>query len=509
MEKFIKENKIFWSGLEFIVSDKKLLVEEPSIPMINHANALLTIVLNQAKHFTPCYLGVPDVAFIKSYVPSASIVEEVKLSIFKKVLLRLTTFYKYIVLLVKKDILSVSYDGVRYGDIIYDTYLSKYKLATIKKIEPRFMQIIYKCIYRHEHIKKTIQKHGYSAVLVSHQIGIHSGVLLRAALKCGCAGYLRVGHHLCTFKKFYSLDEIYDYQFKPTKETIDLICEHLGESFNEKFEGVCEQHFGGKFTKDSVFAFGEKAFFYKTKQEFCQKHNLSNDKKNVFIMLHAFIDHPHSHFKWMLFKDYYDWFIKTLDYAKSNKNVNWIFKQHPAIKYYATKDVDFSELFSETSENIIYLDEEEKINIESLKNCADLIVTCIGSAGFELPALGRIPSLVAGDNPYLGLGFAHEPVTQREYFKILDDINNIKKITKDQQKRAQATFMYNYYFSRGPNSICPQGSFDDENDSNQASWYWDKVLDTYKGNNTIFLQLEDLVKQVEKDSFKQYVRRDM
>ena len=46
-------------------------------------------------------------------------------------------------------------------------------------------------------------------------------------------------------------------------------------------------------------------------------------------MLHAFNDQPHSHFKNMIFKDYGDWFLRTLDFAKEHDNVNYIFKQHP------------------------------------------------------------------------------------------------------------------------------------------------------------------------------------
>ena len=142
-------------------------------------------------------------------------------------------------------------------------------------------------------------------------------------------------------------------------------------------------------------------------------------------MLHAFTDYPHSHFKWMVFKDYYDWFISTLDFAKQNRKVNWIFKQHPSIKDYPTKDVSFDLLFSDVPDNIVYISENKQIDTRSLNYCADLVITCIGSAGFELPAMAGIPSVTAGDNFYTDLGFAIESKTKAEYFSILGTTSSL------------------------------------------------------------------------------------
>jgi len=225
-------------------------------------------------------------------------------------------------------------------------------------------------------------------------------------------------------------------------------------------------------------------------------------------MLHVFNDYPHSHFHWMIFKDYYDWFIKTLDFAKKNNKVNWIFKQHPSINDYVTKDVNFKKLFFKCPDNVIYIDENRQIDTRSLIYCADLVVTCEGSAGFELPAMGAIPSLTAGDNFYTQLGFALEPKTKEEYYKILSNAHKIKKLFSQQQKKAQAAYIYIYKISRVSFTACPQLSFSQTKGKNINSWYWNKVRNQYSAKkNTILKELNCYIKAVRKPGFKKLISK--
>lgn len=504
---FIKENRKFWSEFTIKNNGKKLLIEEPGRVMNLHVNAIFAMVINQAKGHMPVWLcgkNLQEHQLLQSYFPNVEIITTKKKWLLKKLYAAIVAFFKFIKIIFTKDILEVSYNGVKYGDIIYDTYLFENKIATIKKNDFKLFKIISKCILRHNKIKTILQNGNYTGVLVSHIIGISSGVMLRSALRYGYRGYVTTGHSLATLQCFKNLKKI-NYPLKPSQSDIRQIIDQLGPKFKKTFLEIFKKEVSGKGDMDSLNAFSKNNLYYTDRESFNQRYKLDPNKKNIFIMLHIFNDHPHSHFRWMIFEDYYDWFIQTLKFAKKNDKVNWIFKQHPSIRLYATKGVSFDKLFSKCPGNIIYIDENDQIDTRSLIYCADSIVTCLGSAGFELPAMGAIPSITAGDNPYTGLGFAIEPKTKEEYFKILNKADEIEKLTPQAQKKAQAAYVYIKKISRTSISACPILSEDEEKDkkANQWQWYWSKVYNQYSTKkNSILKELNYCIKTVKKPGFK-------
>ncbi len=509
MDKFIKENRKFWSQFRTKDNGKKLLIEEPSNPVITHPNAIFTKIINQAKGYAPVWLHdkhCQKLELLQSYFPDTEIMTIQKKLFSQKLYAVIIAFFKFIKILYTKDILGFHYNEVKYGDIVYDVYLFENKVATIKKINFKIFKIIAKCIFRHIKIKNILQNGNYASVLVSHQVGICGGVMLRCALRYGYHGYLRRGDCQSALQYFKKLDEVYNYAYKPSPTDVDRIITQLGPDLKKVFSGVLKKQISGKGSKDGLTAFSKDNKYYTNRTSFNKDYGLNPDKKNVFIMLHALNDYPHSHFRWMIFKDYYDWFIQTLEFAKTDSKVNWIFKQHPSIKYYTIKDVNFKKLFSECPNNVIYIDENNQIDTRNLIHCADLVVTCLGSAGFELPAMGAIPSLTAGDNFYTQLGFALEPKTKKEYFGILNKANKIKKLTAQAQKRSQAAYIYIYKISRVSFTACPQLSLSQAKGKNIDKWYWQKVRNQYSAKkNTILKELNCYIKTVRKPEFKKLI----
>jgi hypothetical protein len=113
--------------------------------------------------------------------------------------------------------------------------------------------------------------------------------------------------------------------------------------------------------------------------------------------------------------------------------------------------------------------------------------------------MGGVPSLIAGDTFYTNLGFVLEPKTKEEYFRILSDAQNIKPLTPEQQKRAQAAYMHIYEFSRVYMPACPAATIEDEKDKNQHSWYWEKVAELYRTSgeeikNLVRAYIDDVAK---------------
>jgi len=486
-----------------LTGGKKLLVEEMNLPMIVHMNALFALILNQAKGFYPIWLNNQkyDDALIKSYFPDSEPLKKSTFSFLLKIYASLIALAKFPQILVTGNIVNFYFDKIKYGDIVYDNYLYTYHVSTIKKINWRIIKVMAICIFRHLRIKTVLKSGNFAGVLVSHQVGIRSGVLLRVALRYGYHGYFRFGTVLCDYKK---LAEIYDYPLKPTSDEIDQIIEKLGSAKLETvFQEVLAKHISGLSTKDGLHAFAPSSKLYSEKQKFNADFGLPKEQKNIFIMLHAFIDSPHSHFKWMIFKDYYDWFYQTLQFAKKHPQMNWIFKQHPSAKYYQTNDVDFNLLFSNAPKNIVYLADDNQLDTRSLIACADLVVTCLGSAGFEIPAMGGVPSITAADNFYTGLGFALEPTNQTEYFNILSRADKIKPLSETARNRAKATFIYIREYAMYDISAYPKLTFAEEKDKNINNWYWSRISQAYLSKkDSIYKEIDHCINEVKKPNFK-------
>jgi len=505
---FVRENRKFWSQFKIKNNGPGLLIEESGRPMYLHINAVFAIMINQAKGYTPIWLGKKnseEYQILKSYLPDVKTAKKQKKWWFLQLYAIFIAIFKFIKIVFTKNIVELSYNGVKYGDIVYDAYLFENKVATIKKLDLKIIKIIAKCIFRHIKIKSILKNEKCAGVLVSHLIGIPCGVMLRCALHYGHEGYLNTAQrqNLVTFQHFNNLEEL-NYPYKPFPVDVDQTIKRLGQNLEKTFLEVFETQVAGKGpSRDSLTAFSKDNKYYNDRTSFNRDYQLDPSKKNVFIMLHVFNDSPHSHFRWMIFRDFYDWFVQTLEFARKNNKVNWIFKQHPSIKYYVTQDTNFNKLLSQRPNNIVYIDENNQIDTRSLIYCADLIITCVGSTGFELPALNAIPSITAGDNPYANLGFAIEPKTKKEYFEILNKADKIEKLTHEAQQRAQAAYVYIKKFSKVKFHVYPHLSESEEKNRSIDEEYWSKILNQYSTKNDVILkELSDYIKEIAKPDFK-------
>lgn len=148
-------------------------------------------------------------------------------------------------------------------------------------------------------------------------------------------------------------------------------------------------------------------------------------------MLHAFNDFPHI-FGRLLHRDYYQWFKAIFEAAVNNDKVNWIFKEHPYVKYYPANDVDLPGLFSECpKKHLRYLGTEVSFNTASLRYLADALVTCTGTAGLEYSTYG-VPCLLAGPCWYAKFGFTVDPETPEEFKKQLMEIDSLQPLSDEQ-----------------------------------------------------------------------------
>ena len=145
---------------------------------------------------------------------------------------------------------------------------------------------------------------------------------------------------------------------------------------------------------------------------------------------------------WALFRDYLVWFRETLKFIRTVDHVQWFVKPHPTDVLYNMKTTirgEYERLAKDCPHIRLF---PENIAGFSVSDIADTILTVRGTAGVEYSCFG-IPCVIAGESFYTRFGFTHEPKTQDEYFKILKNIEKLKRLSADQIEKAKA-FAYIY-----------------------------------------------------------------
>jgi hypothetical protein len=344
------------------------------------------------------------------------------------------------------DLLDFKIDGIRFGDVVYDSVLAQ-GYATIDKIDRRILPALRDFFYHRYIVKYLRHRYNISSCLFAHTIGSANSALSRYFLKYGIEVIARVGAYQFTIKKYQSLDDVWDYPGTPERKFFQKAMADQDGKYLKEADDYLESRFEKKINHPAVdVAFDKTKKMYQNRDSFCNNYGLDPSKPIVFVMLHAFNDYPHSHFRRrMIFTDYYHWFINTLQIAKQVRSVNWIFKQHPVDeKYYKTQDLNLKQLFQQIREdNILLFSSDEDFNAQSIRFLADVLITCIGTAGMEYSAYG-IPCILGGESPYSGFGFAIEPEDRAQYETYLQHIHDIPKLT-DQQVKTAKTVAYLYF----------------------------------------------------------------
>jgi hypothetical protein len=345
-----------------------------------------------------------------------------------------------------EDILSIRYKDIPIGEQIYDGVI-KYKNATIWRVDERVRKQIVKAVNCVDTMLGILDGGDVVAGMFTHTTCTYHGVAVRTLLSRGKPVYIGFGglKAMYCYNRWVGDRGHLDIHIKfPVSHFNSILNEH-----RERLLGKAEEYFalrfGGKVNDwDAMKAFSPDKKLYSTRQEFFDDYpRLDPGKRNVFVMLHAMNDDPHVQTQ-HLFRDYYDWFATTLKFAKEDRQVNWIFKQHPMIKFYPD-DSNLHGLFDmiDPESPIVYIDEEVPFNQASVPMLADAIVTCAGTAGLEFAAFG-IPAIIAAGNSYSGFGICLEPKSRDEYLETLRRAASIERLDKEQVERAKILFYLIY-----------------------------------------------------------------
>jgi hypothetical protein len=344
-------------------------------------------------------------------------------------------------------------------------------------------------------------------------MGPIGGILAKCLLRSGIEVLNRVGSHQILLKKYRNTDEMGNHPTTPEQAYFDLMVAGDNGDAQRLAEEYLERRFGGRIGRiDAAEAFDPRKRTFTERESFCAEYSLEPGKPIVFVMLHAFNDCPHWNYpKQMLFLDYYHWFIRTLEIAKTVPQVSWVFKEHPCARFYPTRDIDVKvAVESANAAHFRFLDGEANFNTRSLLYLAHAVVTGFGTAGLECSTHG-IPCILAGEGSYSGFGFTFQPNTAEEYDACLRKIEEVKPLSEQQVKAAK--MMAYFYFCIAETQqyyFCPR--FDDDTlsawsaKSNEV--LWEKAAADFRNQKHVDKmrqQVEKLKEFVQNPSWIQYV----
>lgn len=438
-------------------------------------------------------------SILEQYFDEFQIFEKKDLSYGGKVRLFFISIFIWISLFRRRNLISLKWDNRIIGDIVYDQYLASYCKGTVYYHDFRLALNIYRVISALERAREDLKIIRPDAVLLAHKVGLTSATLAEACEENKISIYSIGGGFYGTL---LLSGRRKDYEYSPTPAELEQIMNLPDDKFIELFEAIQGELYLGKFNADSKLAFANQLF--SNRQEFAAAYGLDVNKKNIFIMLHAFTDYPHSHFNGMLFNDYTDWFIQTLNFALLDKSVNWIIKSHPSSDFYPIQDLDLEVIKKEyRSDNLIFLLHNENFDSRSINYIGDVVVTCAGTAGFEFSALGGIPSVTAGDNAYANAGFAIYPSSRADYFNVLQNISKLGPITGGKLKYARATFMFIHRLSRVPMHTIIDLSHSDYHKLQHDDEYFSMVSSTINRNELLIVaELDKYIQEISKSDFR-------
>jgi len=192
--------------------------------------------------------------------------------------------------------------------------------------------------------------------------------------------------------------------------------------------------------KDSIQLLKEKKYKKEekitvTKEEFCNKLGWNQNKPIVAILASDLTDGVFDN-TWSLFRDRLTWLRETLLQIKNINSVNWIVKPHPNDEKHRVVTDTISEYKKICLNYKHILPFPNNVSIASVPKFSHSVITMGGSASWEYPCFG-IPVLQACESICSGRGFTIDPGSKNEYFDLLNKIEKINMLNKDQIDQAK------------------------------------------------------------------------
>ena len=346
-----------------------------------------------------------------------------KIFIYIKIFVELNKFYTKIFF--RKDkvkwlINEYELENIKIGDLIYDYYI-RYENRYIKPsfFSFNFLKIIIEAIYKIKVISFFVKKYNPKLIISTSKGYTSIGNLLtrlctKKKIKVISTGYNYIYLYKSYKDSFSSIWKIDDYKLETLKKILKK--KNIRSFVEKRLLGKISGSYVNKKTLN-------KAYINKNDTNFLNLINTKKkeNKKIILFATHCFSDAPH-HAGNLIFNDYYDQFISTLNFIRDNNlnNYYWIIKPHPARNNYGENGVIENHLKKLNLGNTIMCSNKMS-NSVLLKNI-NYLITTNSTIALEYACLGK-KAILGGDAPYYFPGIFFKPKSPKQYFFNIKNLN--------------------------------------------------------------------------------------
>jgi hypothetical protein len=322
-------------------------------------------------------------------------------------------------------------NGIRIGDLIYDTYLRRSKKATIDYEDRYFIEIFDECVSYFFSFSSVFSQKNVSGVCVSHCV-YHFAIPLRIGIKFGIEVFQVTGESIyrlsTTNTHAYTNFKYYPELFRQiTPKDSNNGVQLAKQALDYRLKGNLSVH----------MPYSTKSAFERTVIQSSPVITPS-ERVKILVAIHDFFDSPHSYGD-NFFPDFLDW-LEQLGEISRTTDYDWYIKTHrdPIGNPYEILE-DF--VIKYPKFQILDRDIDHHTIIEQ---GITLALTVYGTIGMEYPYLG-VPVINASkNNPHTAYQFSLTPMNREEYLRILRNLENFQyEISKDQV--IEYYFMTHFY----------------------------------------------------------------
>jgi hypothetical protein len=368
-------------------------------------------------------------------------------------------------------ILSLQFDNILVGDLIYDTYLRFYHKPTIREINNDVLRVVEVALNIFYKFKDYLKSENVKAVLNIYTSYIHHGITARLCLDHDIAVYAigSISYVIQKLTKGFPYHQLNHSLFNESLVLNSYQHELVRKRLEARFSGRIDQ--ATSYMRRS--AFSDSPISEKLEQLFRLR------KRNIIIYTHDFYDSPHIN-RMLQFPDLYEYLKQTLMELTDLKDTSVFIKIHPnGMPGGKEETIDIVNSFSAEHYHIL---DESVSNLHIIQLRPDLICTARGTVGIEM-AYFEIPTVALFDNLYSNFNFVHTCQDKDSYFSIIRG-ESMPSVNYDKDKIL--SFYYQAYMEkkvREENNIFEMLSFYTFTYDTYSDLYLDEI---FKIQNLIF-----------------------
>lgn len=324
----------------------------------------------------------------------------------------------------KTDLEVLTIDGAWIGDLVYDTYLMRFRRPTIDLGSSEFRDFLLESLELFVFWQDYIGSKQIVGINVSHCV-YNLAMPLRLAVLLDIPVFQASLTHIYRPNRtnLFAYNDFRHYRGRFAKLTPEAQREGL-----EQARQRIERRFSGEVGVDMHYS--SRSAYGNSRHDFLLK---PSSRKKLLIATHCFFDSPHSYGN-NLFPDFCEW-LDFLGGLSNETDYDWYIKTHPdylpgtmeIIQDFIGRYPKFTLLPSDASHHQI------------IAEGIDVALTVYGTIAFEYAALGKPVINCSLNNPHIAFDFNLHPSSVKEYREMLLNLDSLSlSINRDQ--------VYEYYF---------------------------------------------------------------